>query len=396
MTKIGSLAQSAPVVAPTETCGAVYELFRAEPDLPAVPVVADDFPEGLVNRHHLLTEMAGQFGRPLYERKPITALMNRKPLIVEADINLDFLNEVLVTDRPGALTEGFIITQDGLYTGVGSALSVLQANMARAEKHAEELESARIAAETATRAKSLFLANMSHELRTPLNAIIGFTDFVCEEALGPVAPAKYGEYIRDVNASGKHLLNVINAILDMSKIEAGRLDLDDDYQDPQELIEMVVRIMRGVSEREGVAVELDLPVTVPNVLMDMQLYRQMLMNLLSNAIKFSDQGGRVRVEAGLDAAGRFYTAVCDHGCGIAEEDLERVLTPFGQCDVSLGRRRDGTGLGLPLVKALIEAHGGVLELDSTLGEGTRASVIFPARRVSMTASLPSLFPQAKA
>ncbi|MBB4209972.1 two-component system cell cycle sensor histidine kinase PleC [Rhodothalassium salexigens DSM 2132] len=390
MIQIGSLAQAAPVVSPADTCGAVYEIFRSERDLLAVPVVADGVPRGLVNRQHLLVEMAGQFGRPLFERKPITVLMDAQPLIVEADISLDTLNQVLAADRPAALTEGFIITRRGRYEGLGTALSVLQANMAEARKTADQLETARFQAEAAVRSKSLFLANMSHELRTPLNAIIGFTDVVCQEQLGPIRPAKYGEYIEDVNASGKHLLNVINAILDMSKIEAGRLDLDEDYHDPHELIVMVVRIMRGMAERASVLVRETAGAGLPLVRMDMQLYRQMLMNLLSNAIKFSDPGSEVRVEAEVLADGRFATRVVDEGCGIAPGDLARVMEPFGQGSVSRVRRQAGTGLGLPLVKALAEAHGGALDLDSLPGLGTTVTVTLPAERVASADAMPNL------
>ncbi|RMD90073.1 MAG: CBS domain-containing protein [Alphaproteobacteria bacterium] len=380
MDRIEALVLRAPAVSPDTICADVFELFSSDDDLLAVAVVDGDRPIGLVNRHRLTLKLADRFGRPLFEKKPVTRLMDPKPLIIEADESVDYLGQLILDERPSALVQGFIVTRDGRYVGIGTALSLLQVNMARSRHRSEELERAKIAAETANRSKSMFLANMSHELRTPLNAIIGFTDFIRSETLGPIQPKQYADYINDVNESGKHLLNVINAILDMSKIEANRLELNEDYIDPEETAESVVRMMRATAERHRITVLLDVAPEIPDLHADGQLLRQILLNLLSNAIKFSNDGKEVVLRVALDEAGGLVFSVIDQGIGIAESDLERVMEPFGQADNSLSRQSEGTGLGLPLCKALAEAHGGRIRLASKPGAGTRVDVIFPAAR----------------
>lgn len=380
MDQIAAIAIAAPIVAPETSCGDVYELFSGDPDLLALAVVEDGRPIGLINRHELTLRLADRFGRPLFEKKPITRLMDPAPLIVEANRSVDFLSQVIVAERPSALIQGFIVTREGRYLGIGTALSLLQANVSRTKQRTEELERAKISAETANRSKSMFLANMSHELRTPLNAIIGFTDFIRSETLGKIQPQQYSDYINDVNESGKHLLNVINAILDMSKIEANRVELHEDYIDAQEAAGTVVRMMRETAKKRGVSVAMTAGADLPDLFADAQLLRQILLNLISNAIKFSNSGGSVSVDVRVDGEGQFVFSVADEGIGIAEEDMARVMEPFGQAEVSLSRRSEGTGLGLPLCKALAEAHGGTLTLRSKLGTGTTAIVTFPPAR----------------
>ncbi|MGF1605365.1 MAG: sensor histidine kinase [Rhodothalassiaceae bacterium] len=381
METVGHLADPVTPVTPSTAAQQVLHRFLSDDALAVVPVVDAGVPVGLVARPALMLKFAEHFGRELYGRKPIAELMDRDALVVEAVIDVERLNQVIVEQHPRALSTGFMVVAAGRYIGVASGLALLQANMRLAAIRSEELDRARIEAETASRSKAMFLANMSHELRTPLNAIIGFTDFICEGSLGPIQPAKYQEYIRDVNESGKHLLNVINAILDMSKIEANRLELDEEYCDPVELVEIVVRIMRGMADRAGVILHNALSEDLPNLYVDMQLFRQILMNLISNAVKFSDPGSPVHVEGWIEEDGAFVIAVRDEGCGIAPKDMDRVMMPFGQADVSLGRSKQGTGLGLPLVKALSEAHGGTFRLESVLGQGTTAIVRFPGERI---------------
>lgn len=381
MDKIIALATRVPTVTPEITCGEVYELFSSDENLLAIAVVAQDRPIGLVNRNDLTLKLADRFGRPLFEGKAITRLMDPSPLIIEASHSIDFLSRFILDERPAALMQGFIITEDGRYLGIGTAMSLLQANMVRLKARSDELERAKIAAETASRSKSMFLANMSHELRTPLNAIIGFTDFMEAETLGPISPREYADYIRDVNDSGKHLLNVINAILDMSKVEANRLDLHEDYVDPEEIVTAVVRMMRETAARKGIAIAVTVDPAIPDVYADGQLLRQILINLLSNAIKFSGTSKRIEVAADLTDCGDMQFSVIDHGIGIAAGDMKKVLEPFGQVEGSLARSNEGTGLGLPLCKALAEAHGGSLHIASRLGEGTRVDVHLPAARI---------------
>jgi signal transduction histidine kinase len=235
-------------------------------------------------------------------------------------------------------------------------------------------------AELANRAKSEFLANMSHELRTPLNAIIGFSEILSGEHLGPLKNSRYLEYASDIHSSGQHLLSIINDVLDMSKIEAGKLDIVDEEILIAELLNGSIRMVRERARKQ--AVELLCSVADPHhmIIADERAMKQCLLNLLSNAIKFSELGGKVSVTALIDAEGRSVLTIADEGIGMTAEELERALQPFGQAQASTTRTYGGTGLGLPITRGLVEAHGGVLSIVSAPGEGTRVSIILPAER----------------
>jgi signal transduction histidine kinase len=234
-------------------------------------------------------------------------------------------------------------------------------------------------AEEANRAKTEFLANMSHELRTPLNAIIGFSEVLRDGLFGPLGNPRYTEYAEDIHASGVHLLAIINDILDLAKIDAGKLVLHESDIAIPELIEAVLPIVRGRAETGELALGVTLADDLPHLHGDPRAVKQILINLLSNAIKFTEPGGQVTISASYER-GTIVLAVADTGIGIAEADLPAAFSTFGQVDASLDRKHEGTGLGLPLVTALAELHGAVFKLDSTPGVGTEASVIFPSRR----------------
>ena len=235
-------------------------------------------------------------------------------------------------------------------------------------------------AESANRSKSEFLANMSHELRTPLNAIIGFAEIIAEQMFGPVKPPNYRDYATNIHSAGSHLLAVINDILDMTRIEAGQARLQDERFDPASIVRSAVSMVGVSAQMKGLDLVREVPADVPLLLADPRKVKQMLINLLSNAIKFTERG-RVTVSAQPLVTGELAIVVADTGIGIAAENMSKAMAPFGQVDSTLARRHQGTGLGLPLTRALMELHGGRLDLASRLGVGTEASLIFPRDRV---------------
>jgi len=244
----------------------------------------------------------------------------------------------------------------------------------------EELQTALIKANEANRAKSEFLAVMSHELRTPLNAIIGFAEIMQLGVFGEIENKNYREYLVNIGDSGKHLLGVINDILDVSKVEAGRLELVEEYIDLGEVVEAAIRLVREKAVEGELDLSVNLEKDMPVMRGDERRLKQIVLNLLSNAVKFTPEGGAVRVYAGVGDNGGHTITVADTGIGIAPEDLDVAMSPFGQVDRRLSRRYEGTGLGLPLCKGLIEQHGGILELESEEGAGTTAVVRFPPER----------------
>ncbi len=237
------------------------------------------------------------------------------------------------------------------------------------------------AAESANRAKSEFLANMSHELRTPLNAIIRFTENMAAEEFGPIGNQRYIEYLSSVLESSRHLLGLVNQVLDVAKIESGRLQLIEDTVDPASLVRAALRVVTATANRRGIAILSDVAETSVHLWADEGKLRQILLNLLSNSLKFTLEGGRIEIVAKPDSDGSFLFQVRDSGIGIDPELFETVLTPLEQIDNHLTRRFEGTGLGLPLAKALAETHGGSLSLDSAPDEGTTVTVRLPADRV---------------
>ena len=238
----------------------------------------------------------------------------------------------------------------------------------------------------ANQAKSDFLANMSHELRTPLNAIIGFSEVMVEELFGPVGSAKYIEYVVDIHRSARHLLDLINDILDLSKIEAGRVELREETVDVDGLIDGCLTLVEERVRATGLSLEKRVADGLPALWADKRMVRQILINLLSNAVKFTPSGGSVGVEAAIGSTGALVLTVSDTGIGMAPEDIPRVMEPFVQVDGALNRNYEGTGLGLPLANRLAEMHGAAFELKSEEGAGTTVTVRFPAERTRVLAA----------
>ncbi len=233
----------------------------------------------------------------------------------------------------------------------------------------------------ANRAKSEFLANMSHELRTPLNAIIGFSEIIKDERLGPVGSAKYRDYADDISESGQHLLALINDILDLSKIESGTDELHEENIEISETANAIMKLVMGIARTGNVELELDVSDDIPMLRADEHKVKQILLNLLSNAIKFTPGGGKVTLKIWSRAESGYVFQVIDTGIGIAFEDIPKALARFQQIDSGLDRKHEGTGLGLPLTKSLVEMHGGSLDLQSQIGVGTTVTVRFPAERI---------------
>ncbi|MEX2008885.1 MAG: ATP-binding protein, partial [Dongiaceae bacterium] len=240
---------------------------------------------------------------------------------------------------------------------------------------------ARDESNAANRAKSEFLATISHELRTPLNAIIGFSEIMKDRMFGPMGNAQYDEYAQDIHDSGRHLLGLVNDILDLSKAESGADQIREEIVEVSEVIRSTLMLVRKRAETAGVDLDVDMAGDLPALLVDKRKLTQILVNLLCNAVKFTDRGGKATLRAWSSHGSGFVFQVVDNGVGIAPEDIPKAFSRFGQIDGSLSRKHEGTGLGLPLSKALVEQHGGSLDLQSGVGVGTTVTVRFPAARI---------------
>ncbi|HVJ54582.1 MAG TPA: AAA family ATPase [Aliidongia sp.] len=254
----------------------------------------------------------------------------------------------------------------------------LEQRSAALEAQSERLVQAQIAAETASRTKSAFLANMSHELRTPLNAILGFSEMLRDGLAGPPGPT-WQNYAGHVYTAGSHLLTIINDVLDLSKVEAGRMDLDEEPIDVEQLLREVMNLLGPRAKTGGVSLSKSVDPSIPVITGDSVRVKQIVLNLLSNAIKFTAPGGSVRIFVQRAASGAAQIAVADTGTGMTPEEVKLALEPFGQADNGLGRKHEGTGLGLPLAVRLAELHGGSLSIDSQKGLGTTVMVQLPSR-----------------
>ena len=222
---------------------------------------------------------------------------------------------------------------------------------------------------------------MSHELRTPLNAILGFSEIMKTEAFGPLGCPQYLEYMEDIHNSGSHLIEIVNDVLDMSKIEAGQFQVNDTVFDFERVAIATQRLVAGRAEKAKLTIELNLAKDLPQICADERTIKQILLNLLTNAIKFTPERGRVTLLAHANAEG-FTFSVSDTGIGIPEDKMTAILQPFVQADMALHRKYEGTGLGLPLVKGMTELHGGVFDIQSVEGSGTTASVWLPPERIA--------------
>jgi signal transduction histidine kinase len=222
---------------------------------------------------------------------------------------------------------------------------------------------------------------MSHELRTPLNAIIGFSEMMEHQVFGPVGQHQYTEYVRDIRLSGEYLLALINDVLDMAKVESGRLTLEESRVQPRDALDSAMSMMVRRAEQRSLALDVTVDESISELYFDVRAFKQMVINLVSNALKFTQAGGRITVELSRREDGTAALRVRDTGIGIPPNELSKVLEPFHQSALTRETTEPGTGLGLALVKSLIELHGGTIALASTVNVGTTVTLTFPARRV---------------
>ncbi|HMA15714.1 MAG TPA: sensor histidine kinase [Kiloniellaceae bacterium] len=258
------------------------------------------------------------------------------------------------------------------------------------ERSRRDEKAARLRAEDASRSKSAFLANMSHELRTPLNAVLGFTEVILAETFGKIGSARYTEYLMDIRTSARHLLALINDLLDLSRIEAGALKLTDGWMPLAAALEESATLFREICAAKGLTLRLELPAEPLRILADERALRQILINLLSNAVRHTPSGGTLTVGARSLPVGGLAVQVADTGVGIPVKDLERVLQPFEQVARGHSGSQEGTGLGLSIVKQLVELHGGALTLESAVGKGTIVTFTLPPERVQRHSQPPKV------
>lgn len=391
--KARDLATLVPPISQQTSCAAVFDRLLAEPETQNIPVTRNGQPIGLIGRQDFLQNYARPFGPELYGRTPVARLMQRDLVMVEGGMSCEAIDVRAQDSYGNPVLRPFVVTEGGLYGGMGdpARLMLVMADLATARAAALQEETRR--AEAASRSKTQFLASMSHELRTPLNAIIGFADLMRLKTFGELQPLRYGEYVDDIHRSGLHLLNMINELLDMAKIESGHVELRETTFHPLDIGIDVLRMLRQSIADARLTLRVDIADDLPFIHADQQQIRRILINLLSNAIKYTPPDGSITLAVCVcgpdEACGEegLKVTVEDTGIGIPADMLEKVMEPFEQVENSFTRTRAGTGLGLSLTKAMVEAHGGKLWLESELGRGTRAHALLPLERIVCDAPL---------
>lgn len=314
-------------------------------------------------------------------REKIVATFLCSAACIVAAMLLDYVVSVPILHEGAAYTPlatlliATIVSVPSTYLLVSSRIKLLHAR--------DELATARDAAINANLSKTMFFANMSHELRTPLNAIIGFSELLGADMFA----SRRVEYAGLIHSAGVHLLDLVNDLLEISRMEAGKLQLREEETAVEPLIEECVRTIEPRSRPARLRIVHDVESEIPDVMADRRALKQILLNLLTNAVKFSETGGRIDVFAFTASSGDLAICVRDEGIGIAEEDKARVFEPFKRTRHDVLNVQESTGLGLPIVKGLAEAHGGRVELSSELGKGTTVTVWFPAARVHRQARM---------
>jgi PAS domain S-box-containing protein len=388
--------EGAPAHAPAETVAP--EFASAPIDLVALSAILDTASDGVIlldRRGFILSASRGAdalfgYGAKELAGRPLSELLAPQNVEAVYDCLYSATNDggarshrhgraAMGRTRQGEPLQLFMTM--GRVDDGGDQLCVAVRDISEWKRAAEELTQAKRQAEQASAAKSDFLARVSHEIRTPLNAIIGFSELMMEERFGPVSNERYREYLKDIHTSGGHLLSLVNDLLDLSKIEAGKLELSFTSVSLNALTQQCVAIMQPQANRERIIIRTSLPPTVPQIVADARSVRQIVLNLLSNSIKFTGAGGQVIVSTALNDDGEVALRVRDTGIGMSEKDLAAALEPFRQLATSVNGAAGGTGLGLPLTKALAEANRARFHIKSAPQAGTLVEIAFPANRV---------------
>jgi two-component system cell cycle sensor histidine kinase PleC len=376
------LAGPAPTIEESWTGGAVLDLCASHPAIPSFAVIEGGGRViGLIERERLYFQFSQPLWFDVYNRRPIAPLVTREAMVVDGATPIEGVKELIAYRYPQAISSGFAIVEQNRYLGIGTMTALLEKTVDLAHRRAIELEEAHRKAEIASGAKSRFLATMSHELRTPLNAIIGFAELLLMRDVERMEQDRRRGYITDIRNSGAHLLALINDILDYSKLEADHLPLAETIFDLGQFLHDGLRLVRAQAEGGGVTLRLSPPPAIA-LKGDEWRLRQCVVNLLANAIKFAP-GGEVALSAETVEAKGIEIRIADTGCGIPPDQLDQVFQPFHQVENELSRTTNGTGLGLPLSRKLVERHGGTLCLDSAIGRGTTAILRLPGRAVSL-------------
>lgn len=379
--RAGHLALAMPAFPDSMTCAEAYECLRLAPDQPAAAVVdRENHVIGLVNRLKFLAHYAQRYVPELYGRRSVLQLSNQSPFVVDEDTPITDLATEITFDHPEALRECFVVTRGGCYLGIGTSEALVRSKVSLLTIREKQLRKALMAAQEAYRSKSAFLALMSHELRTPLNAIIGFSEILSRELFGPLGGARYTEYASDIHHAGSHLLSLINDILDLSKADAGKLELMTEVISLPAFFDDCLRFTAERARSSNQSVTRFVPAGFPALEADRLRLKQILLNLLSNAVKFTLPGGQITVTARQDGEGGIVISVSDTGIGMAPDAIPKALEPFRQIASPLSRKVEGTGLGLSLVKTMVELHGGRIVIQSAVNVGTTVELHFPPAR----------------